>query len=55
MGVLSFIAVLIIGVLFSASVMLFFNKKIVLGIIALVLSIIAYIGYVWLAGILFDS
>lgn len=46
MGIVTFIGLLIIGSIFSAGIIMFFKKKIVPGIVMMVLSILTYIIYI---------
>ncbi|WP_171685837.1 hypothetical protein [Paenibacillus planticolens] len=49
MGILTFIAMLLIGSAFSAGFLLLFKRKTVLGIVCFGLSIIGYIAYSYIA------
>ncbi|MBD0383035.1 hypothetical protein [Paenibacillus sedimenti] len=49
MGILTFISMLIIGSAFSAGFLLLFKRKIVPGILLLVLSVACYICYAFIA------
>ncbi|MBP1990079.1 hypothetical protein [Paenibacillus eucommiae] len=53
MGILTFISMLIIGSLFSFGVLLLFKSKVFPGILLLVLSVVAYIGYANIANTYF--
>ncbi|MEW9698700.1 hypothetical protein [Paenibacillus sp. SI8] len=49
MGILTFISMLIMGSAFSAGFLLLFKRKFALGILFIVLSIVCYIGYAYIA------
>lgn len=49
MGVLTFISMLIIGSAFSAGLLLLFKRKLVWGILLMILSIVCYIAYAYIA------
>jgi hypothetical protein len=46
MGIATFIGMIVIGSVFSAGIMMFFKKKIVWGVLLLLLTILCYIGFV---------